>query len=189
MHVSSIRVFLLGSLAERGPLHGHRLRLLAETEHVHLWTDFGVGGIYGALKRLTAEGLVEEVRTERDGARPERQILQITDAGRVALDRLRVETLTTFDLRPDPFDLAMARLGRPILDDLPAILGARRAAMQTDAEQHQARLHDIDPHLTLAERHVMRHRLVRLRAELDWLDAVIADLPAILLDETTREAD
>ncbi|RYF55207.1 MAG: PadR family transcriptional regulator, partial [Comamonadaceae bacterium] len=46
--MSSIRVFLLGSLAERGPMHGHQLRLLAEKEHVAMWTDFGVGAIYGA---------------------------------------------------------------------------------------------------------------------------------------------
>ena len=87
--MSSIRVFLLGALAERGPMHGHQLRLLAEKEHVHMWTDFHVGGIYGALKRLLAEDLVEPVRTEREGARPERQIVRITEAGRRALDALR----------------------------------------------------------------------------------------------------
>ena len=43
--------------------------------------------------------------------------------------------------------------------------------------------------LTLAEQHVMRHQTHRLRAELDWLDTVLADLPAIVADETTREAD
>ena len=32
-----------------------------------MWTDFHVGGIYGALKRLLAEDLVEPVRTEREG--------------------------------------------------------------------------------------------------------------------------
>jgi len=94
--VSSIRVFLLGSLAERGPMHGHQLRLLAEQEHVHLWTDFHGGAIYGALKRLLAEGLIEPVRTEREGARPERQVVGVTPAGLETLDALRLQTLTDF---------------------------------------------------------------------------------------------
>jgi DNA-binding PadR family transcriptional regulator len=189
MRVSSIRVFLLGSLAERGPMHGHQLRLLAEKEHVHHWTDFHVGGIYGALKRLLAEGLVEPVRTEREGARPERQIVQITDAGREALDAMRLETLSTHVLRPDPFDLAMARLGPDVLDDLPAILAGRRERIATELAEHEATVERVEQYLTLAERHVMRHAVHRLRAELEWLDGVLADLPAIITDEQTREVD
>lgn len=29
-------------------MHGHQLRLLAEEEHIDLWTDITVGGLYGA---------------------------------------------------------------------------------------------------------------------------------------------
>ncbi|MFD1722995.1 PadR family transcriptional regulator [Amnibacterium endophyticum] len=187
--MSSIRVFLLGSLAERGPMHGHQLRLLAEREHVAMWTDFGVGAIYGALKRLLAEGLVEALRTEREGARPERQIVAITPAGREALDAMRLETLTTFTMKADPFDLAMARLGPEVLDELPWILSHRRGAIADELAAEQQRVERAEPYLTVAERHVMQHKTHRLTAELAWLDAVLADLPAIVADERTREAD
>jgi DNA-binding PadR family transcriptional regulator len=187
--VSSIRVFLLGALAERGPMHGHQLRLLAEKEHVHMWTDFHVGGIYGALKRLLAEDLVEPVRTEREGGRPERQIVRITEAGRIALDHLRVEALTTFTLRPDPFDLALARVGKDLADELPELLRARRATIAAAAEHHTARLEHVTQYLNITEQHVMQHQTHRLRAELDWLDSVLAELPAIVQDEKTRETD
>jgi len=79
--VSSIRIFILGALRERGPMHGHQLRLLFEEERLDLWTDITVGGLYGAIKRLAAEGLIEPVRTEQVGAYPERRVWQITDAG------------------------------------------------------------------------------------------------------------
>ncbi|MDQ1605986.1 MAG: hypothetical protein QOJ18_353, partial [Microbacteriaceae bacterium] len=52
--MSSIRLFILGSLAERGPMHGHGLLLLAEEEHIDLWTDFAASAVYGAIKRLAA---------------------------------------------------------------------------------------------------------------------------------------
>jgi len=187
--MSSIRVFILGALAERGAMHGHQLRLLAEKEHVHMWTDFHVGGIYGALKRLLAEDLVEPVRTEREGARPERQIVSITEAGRIALDHLRLETLTEFALKPDPFDLALARVGKDLVDDLPDVLRARRATIAAAAEHHAARLGHVTQFLNITEQHVMQHQTYRLRAELDWLDSVLAALPAIVEDEKTRETD
>jgi DNA-binding PadR family transcriptional regulator len=187
--VSSIRVFLLGALEERGPMHGHALRLLAEQEHVHMWTDFHVGGIYGALKRLLAEELIEPVRTEREGARPERQIVRITEAGRIALDHLRLETLTEFGLKPDPFDLALARVGKDLVDRLPDVLRSRRAAIAAAMEHHVARLEHVHQYLNLTEMHVMAHQTFRLRAELDWLDSVLAELPAIVEAEKIRESD
>ena len=187
--MSSIRVFLLGALAERGPMHGHQLRLLAEKEHVHMWTDFRVGAIYGALKRLTAEHLVEHVRTEREGGRPEREVVRITEAGLESLDAMRRETLSSFELRPDPFDLAMARPGPELLVELPAFLAGRRSAIVAELEEQRANVERATPYLTLAERHVMSHQDRRLQAELAWLDGVLADLPEIITEESTRETD
>jgi DNA-binding PadR family transcriptional regulator len=129
------------------------------------------------------------VRTEKEGARPERQIVRITPEGRIALDRLRVEALEAFALRPDPFDLALARVGKDLAPELPGILAARRSAIAAALEHHTTRLAHVDQYLNLTERHVMAHQTHRLRAELDWLDTVLADLPAILHAESTREAD
>src|ERR1700751_682137 len=103
--MSSIRLFILAALEERGPQHGHQLRLLAEQEHVTLWTDITVGSLYGALKRLAAEELIEEVRVERAGAYPQRQVWAITDAGREGVGALRLRALREIVLKPDPFDL------------------------------------------------------------------------------------
>ena len=69
-------------------MHGHRLRLLAERFRVHLWTDITVGAVYGAMKRLAAEGLLREAGREREGNRPTRQLYEITDAGHLALSAL-----------------------------------------------------------------------------------------------------
>lgn len=186
--MSSIRIFILGSLAERGPMHGHQLRLVAEQDHIHLWTDFTVGSIYGAMKRLASEGEIGQTHTERTGHRPERQIYDITDAGRAALHDMSLETLRDFDLRPDPFDLALSRMDAASLPQLTDALHARRAAIGAAMSAHRANLERAAPALTVAETHTMTHQRFRLQAELDSLDAVIADLPAILTDEQTRKA-
>ncbi len=128
--MSSIRLFVLGSLADRGAMHGHALRVLAEQEHIDEWTDFTVGAVYGVLKRLATEGLIEVVRTEREGNYPERQVYDVTPAGALALDGLRREGLEYFELHPDAFDLALSRLDPDRLDELEGIITTRIAALE-----------------------------------------------------------
>jgi DNA-binding PadR family transcriptional regulator len=187
--VSSIRIFILGALETNGPMHGHQLRLLAEEEHVGLWTDFSVGALYGAIKRLAAEDLIEEVRVERAGAYPERQVWAITDAGRETLGGLRLTGLREIVIKPDPFDLAMTRLDPDHLDDLPVIIAARIAsllAMLTEWEAHAA---TIERYLTVTEKLAMTHRAGRLRAEIAWHEELSAAIPEIVSDERARRGE
>ena len=107
--MSSIRVFILGTLAASGPLHGHQIRQQAQVDHTELWADVRVGSLYGALKRLASEGLVREVRTERVGNRPERTVYEITREGRRALAVVRDQALRQLDHHNDPFDLALTQ--------------------------------------------------------------------------------
>jgi DNA-binding PadR family transcriptional regulator len=181
-----MRLFVLDALARRGDMHGHQLRLLAEEEHVHLWTDISVGALYGALKRLAAEGLLAEVRTEREGGYPERQVYGITDAGRTALAALQHAVLGHVVLKPDPFDLALSRPDPDRLDDLADALAARLATLRgllADARATTARAR---PHLSVGENHALLHREHRIRAEIDWHEALLAAVPEIVADERVR---
>jgi len=185
--VSSIRIFLLGSLAERGPMHGHQLRLLAEEEHVHEWTDITVGALYGAIKRLTAEGLLENVRTEREGNYPERIVHGITEAGRGALAALLDDALLTVVMKPDPLDLALARLDPDRLDAVPGMIAQRLADLQTMLVEREAHNQRIAHHLTVSERVILTHRVERLRAEITWHSILLSELPTMLADESARK--
>jgi DNA-binding PadR family transcriptional regulator len=184
--VSSIRLFILGSLAQRGEMHGHQLKLLAEQEHVHMWTDISVGGLYGALKRLHAEGLIADVRTEQAGNFPARQVYAITDLGRGALTTLRREGLSEFTLRPDPFDLALTRLDPDRLDSLPEVINARVAMLRELLETTVTSTRRARPYLSLAEVFALEHREQRLLAEIDWHENLREALPDIVADETAR---
>ncbi|MBC7808561.1 MAG: PadR family transcriptional regulator, partial [Akkermansiaceae bacterium] len=123
--MSSIRLFILSSFAELGPMHGHRLRLEAEHNHVHLWTDISVGAVYGAMKRLASEGLLRESGREREGNRPTRQLYEITAEGHLALATLRKEGLRDVWFKYDPFDLALTRTDPGSLDTLPSVVAER----------------------------------------------------------------
>ncbi|MEO6532127.1 MAG: PadR family transcriptional regulator [Pseudolysinimonas sp.] len=187
--MSSIRLYILGALADEGDMHGHQLRQLAEKEHVDEWTDISVGALYGAIKRLHAEGLINEVRTERDGAYPERQIWGITLAGRIALENLRYDGLTEIVTRADPFDLAVSRLNLAKLDEIPVLLQNRLAQLNVLLAQDEAKLASISAYLTPLELVVMSHKTTRLRADIAWHENLLSRLPELLKEERTRKAE
>lgn len=185
--MSSIRIFILGALAERGAMHGHQLRLLADEEHVPEWADITVGGLYGAIKRLAAEGLIEEVRVEQFGNYPQRQVWDITEQGRRMLASLRLSGLRDVVFKPDPFDLVLTRPDPDHLDDLPAVVAARTAAFQAMLAEHEAQSAAVARYLTVAERVAMTHRTERLKAEVAWHRELAARIGDIIADERARK--
>ena len=169
-------------------MHGHQLRQLAEKEHIDEWTDISVGALYGALKRLAAEGLIDEVRVEREGSYPERQVWGITTAGRIALGKLRYDGLTEIVVRADPFDLAVSRLDLTKLDEVPVILRNRLAQLRVALAQDQAKIDSISRYLSALELMVMTHRADHLRADITWHERLLSRLPELLAEELTRKA-
>lgn len=181
--MSSIRIFILGALADRGQMHGHQLRLLADEEHVSEWADITVGGLYGAIKRLASEDLIEEVRVEQAGNYPQRQVWGITESGRRVLASLRMSALREVVVKPDPFDLALSRLDPDHLDDLPAVIEARLAAFRAMLAEHTAHLSTVARYLSVAEQVAMGHRAERLKAEVAWHQRLAERVNEIITDE------
>ncbi len=181
-HVSSIRLFILGTLAASGPLHGHQIRHQAQTDRTETWTDIQVGSVYGALKRLANEELIREVRTERVGNRPERTVYEITPEGRRSLAALRDSALRELDRHYDPFDLALAQARDISVGHLEQIVENRLDAYRVQlATQRQAAGH-ADPYLNEAERMVIQHLIERTEAEIRWHTELAARVEKIAAD-------
>lgn len=185
--VSSIRLFILGSLAERGPMHGHGLLLLAREEHIDEWTDFASSAVYGAIKRLAKEGLIDVLRVEKQGNYPERLVYEISENGEVDLCKLREHGLVEIVIRPDPLDLALARLDPERLDDLPALITERLGRLSDTYAASREHLVQIRKHLTVAESWAMSHQLFRWKSEVEWHQELLAALPEIIADEKSRK--
>lgn len=164
-------------------MHGHRLRLTAERYRVHLWTDISVGAVYGAMKRLAAEGLLRESGREREGNRPTRQLYEITDAGHLALAALRREGLSDIWFKFDPFDLALTRMDAETRDELPSLLAARLETVQRMLADIQQTIETIRDHVGPAKQWAMHHTEYRLQAEAAYLADLLAAAPGIVADE------
>ena len=166
--MSSSRLFVLTTLAERGPMHGHQMRLQAAEDRTEQWADIRPGALYGVLSRLEREGLVAEVRTERQGNYPERTVYEITADGRRALETLRDQMLRAVVLANDPFDLALAHAGKVTEETLREIVQARLLELNAGLARAESQLSAALPWLSEAEHAVCEHQIDRLRTEIRW---------------------
>jgi len=180
--MSSIRLFILGTLAATGPLHGHQIRQQAQNDRTETWADVQVGSVYGALKRLASEDLIREVRTEKVGNRPERTVYEITPEGRRSLAAIHETALRELDRHHDPFDLALAQARAVPEEHLEQIVQNRIGALKVQLETQRHAAEAADPYVNEAERLVIQHLIARTEAEIRWHTEVAARLPKIAAD-------
>ncbi len=158
-------------------MHGHQIRQNAQTDRTELWADIKVGSLYGALHRMAAEGVIEEVRTEQEGNLPARTIYAITEDGHLELADLRTATLRDTRLTPDPVDLALQ-----LSQDLPpaelrTIIMDRLAALTAEVQKWARLKETAAPHLTALESLGLEHSFMRLRTEVAWHQRLLDELP------------
>lgn len=178
--MSSTRLFILGALARRGPMHGHQIRQSAQTDRTELWTDIKVGSLYGALHRMEAEGVIETVRTEQQGNLPSRTVYAITEDGALELESLREAALRDTRLRPDPVDLALQLSSDMGERELRAVIEDRHRKLTAELQTWQRLREAATPHLRGLEPLGFDHTLVRLRAEITWHETLLEELPRLL---------
>jgi len=99
---------------------------------------------------------------------------------------LRRRGLSTVVVKPDPFDLAMARLDPEGLDEIASTLETRVAALRAMLAESEAQRARADQYLTVTERFVLSHKSARLTADIEWHEALISELPHIIADESAR---
>ncbi|MGF7125188.1 MULTISPECIES: PadR family transcriptional regulator [unclassified Rhodococcus (in: high G+C Gram-positive bacteria)] len=170
------RLFVLGALAKRGPMHGHQLRRDARVDRADLWSQVKPGSLYGALHRLTEEGLIRPLRTEQDGTLPARTIYEITDEGGRELRALRDEALSEIHLKPDPVDLALAVSSDVDREILRGYISDRVAALRARQSQLSHQLDRRWPDQSKADDLILEHAQMRVQVEIDWHERVLVHI-------------
>jgi DNA-binding PadR family transcriptional regulator len=183
--MNNTRLFILGALARGGPMYGHQIRRAAQLDRTELWTDIKQGSLYGALHRMTSEGVIEIVRNEQEGSMPARTVYGLTAAGHAELIALRDRALRETRVRPDPVDLGLQNAADMSEDELLSVLQDRRAAIAAELASWR-HLHDTAaPYLTPLEALAFRHTVMRVETELAWHDECLEMLPKLHRDQGT----
>jgi DNA-binding PadR family transcriptional regulator len=139
MIVGPTRLLVLGVVRESdGPVHGYDVRRTLLARGATSWANIAPGSIYNALKTLVREGFLENVGTDRQGARPERTCFRITPAGEDEYTRLLHENLREARLPNHPLLAGLAFLPEIPPAELVEMLRSRAAALRIQAADTRA---------------------------------------------------
>ncbi|MBN9388519.1 MAG: PadR family transcriptional regulator [Chloroflexi bacterium] len=161
---------ILGLLASHGPSHGHQLRRTAEQTDVGKWGGVNVGALYRELGQLEKEGLIEPLRTEQVGKRPERTVYSITEAGRQEFGRLREQAIGELHFGVDPFQVALLFGRTEDRAELQRLLDKRKQVIEATIGYIKAESAELEEAQRIGPLDValFRRRIMQLETELSW---------------------
>jgi DNA-binding PadR family transcriptional regulator len=162
------KLLLIGMLRIQD-MHGYQLNELIDT---HLGTSIQLKKptVYKLLGGMEEDGWIT-FREEQEGNYPPRRVYAITEKGESAFQELLRESIAIYKPVSYLNDIAMAYLDALPAKEAVTLLSKRReevnilASIIADDEQHVGGF-----------QLMLSHHSHHLRAELDWLDAVIDQL-------------
>ena len=150
------------------------------------------GSLYHTVDRLTREGFVESIGTDREGNRPERTTYQITEAGQLALSQRVAEIIATPVNEYNEFPLAIAEAHNLSQEVLVELLGRRRLRLLSELETLKGGYSDVVAKQVPKKYWIDITYLKAIAdAEIAWIDGLVKDLNSGELDwsQTSAEKD
>lgn len=166
---------VLTLLAER-PRHPYDMKVAIRERRVDEVVKMRGGSLYDAIGRLERADLVRRSGTAREGARPERTVYQITDAGRDTLETLLERFLAEPVDEYPRFVAALAHLPALAPADAAQLLRRRVDRLRVRAgEAARTREEKTSglPRAVLLEAEYLEHLRT---AEIDWLERTAAEI-------------
>jgi DNA-binding PadR family transcriptional regulator len=176
--MSSTRLLVLGVVRIFQPVHGYDVRRELLSWRADQWANVAPGSIYGALKSLAKDNLLEVEGTDQVGGRPERTTYRLTDEGEKEFHNLLRATWWAIGQPLDPLMPGVCFLPAMHQDELIAALKHRQTQIHGIMKHMDYMIAGI-PGSSTTPAHVaelMRLSKARTAAEISWAEALIAAL-------------
>jgi DNA-binding PadR family transcriptional regulator len=173
---------MLGELIG-GPHHGYLLREILG-KIFGPFRQISWGALYPLIHRLEQQGLItpEASDVASQGKRGQRNLYQITSAGRDRFDALMVEAIPYAAYDPDCFIAKLGYFDHTTSEHQTAILQHHQGYLQATADYLATNLRWIMANEEIPERErlriqwVVEFRLSRVQAEMAWVATALASL-------------
>jgi DNA-binding PadR family transcriptional regulator len=165
---------VLATVVQR-PMHRYEMASLMRARGKE--RDMGIkwGSLYTVVQNLERSGYVEAVGVTRQGARPERTVYQITDAGRDELVAWTRELIAEPEAEHTRFIAGLSVLSVLTPNDAAELLRRRVQRLTESIAALRAELEQIPdvPRLFLIEE---EYRIAMAQAEADWTRSLLDEL-------------
>ncbi|MFC8042978.1 PadR family transcriptional regulator [Nocardia sp. NPDC057353] len=174
---------VLSVMVER-PMHRYEIAATLRSRGKDQDMDIKWGSLYTVVRNMAKAGFLEIVGSERAGARPERVIYRITDAGRTELVDWTRDLVARPQREQSRFVAGLSVLAVLPPDEVETLLEQRAAALERTLAEIRAQVGAVEglPRLFLIE---TEFGTAMLAAELEW----VRGLRAELADGTFPEVD
>ncbi|GAA4536202.1 PadR family transcriptional regulator [Amycolatopsis samaneae] len=177
--MSATRLLVLGVVRMYGTAHGYQVRRELLTWSADKWANVQPGSIYHALKKMTAEDLLEQVPGNAGGPGPDRVAYRLTADGEREYHLLLTTALSDPDLAHPEMSAAISLMTTLPRQHVIAML--RQRLVHLEAEERRAHLLIEDGTGWGQPAHITE--LFRLwggitSASLEWIRNLIARLEA-----------
>ena len=159
-------LLLLGLLRKR-EMHGYQLSEFMDT-HLGMFFDLKKATAYNLLGKMEEKGWVSS-REEQEGKRPPRRVFAITPEGEELFQDLLRSTLREHRPAAYPGNVPILFLDSLPLEEREELLDQRREAMRERAVA-------LETHLDHVSHPLFDHKLLVLRAELEWVDGLLKSM-------------
>jgi DNA-binding PadR family transcriptional regulator len=164
---------VLSTVAQR-PMHRYEMASIMRARGKDKDMDVKWGSLYTVVGNLAKHGFLEEIGSTRQGARPERVVYQITDAGRRELLDWTRELIATPRREHPRFAAGLSVMSALSPDEVIALLRSRLGGLEgaIAAERADAESAGV-PRLFLVEG---EYTLAMLGAEAAWVRSLLDEL-------------
>ncbi|MEU8900984.1 PadR family transcriptional regulator [Nocardia sp. NPDC048505] len=166
---------VLSVIVER-PMHRYEIASKLKERGKDRDMDIKWGSLYTVVQNMAKAGFLEAIGSERDGARPERVIYRITEAGRTEMRDWTAELIADPDLEASRFTAGLSILGALPPDLVIELLGRRIAVLDetiAGIRQELGALVGKLPRMFTVE---TEYGLAMLSAEVEWARSFRAEL-------------
>ncbi|GGT85680.1 PadR family transcriptional regulator [Actinomadura citrea] len=173
--VSNLLGLAVLSTVSAKPMHPYEMASLMRARGKDRDMDIKWGSLYTVVGNLEKHGFLAVEGSARDGARPERTVYGITDAGRDELADWVRELVGVPERERPRFEAGLSVLGALGPDEVAALLRGRLDAMEREIAADRAALEAETevPRLFLLE---AEYDLAMRRAEFAWVRGLLAEI-------------
>lgn len=167
---------VLATVVQR-PMHRYEMASVMRARGKDRDMDIKWGSLYTVVANLEKNGLLEAIDVTRQGARPERTVYQITDAGRDELVAWARELIAEPKAEHTRFVAGLSVLAVLTPQGVIELLRRRLERLTRSVEELTAQLEEASdvPRLFLIED---EYRIAMTRAEADWTRSLLNELSA-----------
>jgi DNA-binding PadR family transcriptional regulator len=166
---------VLATVIQR-PMHRYEMASVMRARGKDRDMDIKWGSLYTVVQNLEKNGFVEPIEVTRQGARPERTVYQITEAGRRELVEWTSELIAEPETEHTRFVAGLSVMIVLAPDDAIASLRTRLARLSEQIDAQRAVAAEVGaevPRLFLIED---EYRIAMAVAEADWTRRLVDDL-------------